>query len=90
MVELAIFVLALAIGAGAAWLVATDGDEKHQALTRRNENLRAALASVEARLHRALSDGIVPHPLRQELGLVRAACQGALEADDPEAEKAKR
>lgn len=47
-------------------------------------NLKAALASVETRLDSAFSQGAIPHPLREELGLIRAAARGALEADDRE------
>lgn len=48
-------------------------------------NLKAALASVESRLDSAFSQGAVPHPLREELGLIRAAARGAIEADEREA-----
>ena len=53
-------------------------------LERRVANLRAALASIGARVDRVLDGGMVPHPLRYELGLISAACKGAIGRDDHE------
>lgn len=52
------------------------------ALRARSENLRAALASIEARIDNVFALGTVPHPLREALGILRAAARGALEVDD--------
>jgi hypothetical protein len=90
MIEFALFILALLLGAGSMWLVGTHGDDERRKLEAervrlraRNRELLAALASVELLLAN-LTEVAVRHEsfLARDIARITEACRGATEADE--------